>query len=248
MFAILLYKKNKYNSKIILISRLKRELKPPYTWNLHVNDCDIHLDFSIYSLINTMRFRFSDGPAKIDWKKTIDSICKNAGFSDIQYKYSAKTRPSKYLMLIDKSNENNHQTQLFEYFFQTFANNNVHINRYFYDSDPRICWNEIYNNSIGLDNLQQLYHDVYLLVFSNGAGFINPFTNMLYQFTDFFKEWKYRALLTPEPSAHWGIRETILANLFTTILPATTEGFAALVEQFEEKTTAPSNLWDWRIS
>ena len=170
-----------------LIAKRKHERKPPFIWSIRIKDQCIGLDSAIYSIANSMRFRTLSGLAKVDLKKTIDHTCKNGGIPILQY--TLNTKPVEYLMLIDWSNERNHQAQLFDYLYRTFVNNNVYIDRYYYDSDPRICWNEIHNDGITLDKLQHQYPEAYLLVFGNGAGFIDPFTNTLYQYAGVFKEW-----------------------------------------------------------
>lgn len=229
-----------------LIAKRKKEQKPPFVWGIYVENQNIDIDNHIYSAANNMRFRTQSGPAKIDISKTIDATLKKAGILNLKYKYN--TKPVEYLMLIDWSSEKNHQAQLFNYLYKTFVNNNVYIERFFFDADPRICWNEDYAEGISIDKIQQKYPDAYLLVFGSGSMFINRFDNSLYKFTNIFYEWEQRALLSPVPSGEWGVQEVLLRNIFAVILPANTGGIIELTEHFNIKSGQASNLKDWKFN
>ena len=75
-----------------------------------------------------------------------------------------------------------------------------------------------------------LHPDHHLIIFSDGASFINPLTGEPERWLEMFSPWTSRALLTPESPAQWGDRERALAELDFIVLPATKEGLAALTE------------------
>ena len=229
-----------------LIAKRKKEQKSPFVWGIYINNQNIDLDSDMYSVANNMRYRTQSGTSKIDITKTINATLKNAGIIDLQYKHN--TKPVEYLMLIDWSSEKNHQAQLFDYLYRTFIDNNVYIERFFYDADPRICWSDNYAEGIRIDKIQQKFPDAYLLVFGSGSKFINPLNNRLYGFTSVFQEWEQRALLSPVPSGEWGVQEVLLRNVFAVILPATTAGIIELTEHFNIKSGQESNLKDWKFN
>jgi len=229
-----------------LIAKRKRAQKPPFVWGIYLEDQNIDLDSEIYSVANNMRFRTQTGVSKIDIKQTINATVKNAGIPILKHTYNSK--PVEYLMLIDWSSEKNHLAQLFDYLYRTFEQNNVYIERFFYNVDPRICWNNSFPEGIAIDKIQTKFPDAYLLVFGNGEKFINPLNKSLFNFTKIFFEWDKRALLSPEPSAEWGVREVLLRNAFQVILPANTQGLIELTEHFNIKSGLASDLKDWKFN
>jgi type VI secretion system protein ImpL len=67
---------------------------------------------------------------------------------------------------------------------------------------------------------------------SNGEKLIDALSGSLAGWTSLLLDWKDRGVLTPEPPAHWGLREKALASQFV-VLPATTQGLFALGDYFE---------------
>src|SRR5205823_2451601 len=79
-----------------------------------------------------------------------------------------------------------------------------------------------------------------LLIVSTGAGLINPLTGEVVRWADQFARWPERALLTPEPTDHWGYPELVLARHGFLVLPATEEGLTALADPFRAGGLEPT--------
>lgn len=164
-------------------------------WGIYIDDQTPEADKEIYKVTNDLRIRKQSPLRKLDIKATINRTIDNAGLLEPQYLF--QTKPVEYLLLIDWSSQKNHQAQLFEFLYKTFKSHNVYIERFFYNADPRILWNQHYNQGISLEKLQQRFPEHYLLVFGNGAAFIDPLNHTLKAYTALFREWEQRALLTP---------------------------------------------------
>src|SRR5260370_38730639 len=85
--------------------------------------------------------------------------------------------------------------------------------------------------------MAELHPDHHLIIFSDGATFLNPLTGEPERWLEMFTPWIKRAVMTPESPAHWGYRQWALAELDFIILPATKEGLAALTEVIDGGTT-----------
>jgi hypothetical protein len=76
----------------------------------------------------------------------------------------------------------------------------------------------------------------------NGEDLIDPQTGDLAPWTDGFKSWQDRAILTPVTARQWSMREAVLARLFV-VLPATLAGLAAVQQGFAG--TQENSLKSW---
>ena len=175
-----------------------------------------------------MRMRMENTVKKLDIKETVNKLTTNPAVFEPQYYKS--TKPVEYLMLIDWSSSKNHKAQLFDYLYRTFISNNVYVERFYFNADPRVLWNEQYSSGTYIEELQHRYPEHILLIFSNAQTFINPYKAELENWTNFFYEWEKRALLTPVPTALWGYNELKYAELFPILLPSTSTGLKQLVE------------------
>ena len=113
----------------------------------------------------------------------------------------------------------------------------VYISRWFYDSDPRTCWDERLSSSLSLEELATRHGNSRLLLFGDGARLQDASTGELYSWTEVFVHWKDRAILTPQTPEAWGDPEFLLAELFD-ILPATSRGLVALAERYGSAGTS----------
>jgi formylglycine-generating enzyme required for sulfatase activity len=146
----------------------------------------------------------------------------------------------EYLVLVDRAGYRDHQARLVNELLDRLVDDGLHVTRYFFDGDPRVChtgW-----SGVGATSARELagrYSNHRLLVVSDGAGLVSPLTGEPVAWSDQFGRWPERVLLTPEPLDRWGDRECALAGLGWTIMPATEDGLTAIAGVLNFEPPAP---------
>ena len=153
----------------------------------------------------------------------------------VDFQYKQQTRPPEYLLLIDRHHGDNHRARLFDWMYQQFKAQEVIIERFFFDGDPRLCKNENHPNGIRLNALQYQYPNARLLILSQGNQMIKKRSGKLAPWIQSLEHWRQRAILSPKPIKEWGLRERQLLTSFE-VLPATAEGLSFLVDHFDKFT------------
>ncbi len=183
------------------------------------------------------------GSRDLDTPVTIEATIRRGGLFSPFYG-SRRTLP-EYLVLIDRLSAGDQQARFEEELIKRLAQDNIFIDQYYFRSDPRICRLRYEDATraaryITLQDLAALHPEHYLLIFSDGASFINPVTGQLEMWLELFSPWTGRALLTPDPPAHWRYREWALQASDFLVLPADSDGLAALGEAVN--ASAPHNF------
>lgn len=223
------------------ILQKQHEKRPPYNWPLKVEGTLIPIYYSdeINNAARAMRRRQVGEAQHLDIPSTVTATAEAAGFPDLRFKPDSK--PTEYLVLIDRLSFRDHQSSLFAELVRTLSREGLFVVRYFCE-DPRVCSNQVGDIRISLTDLQIKYGGHRLLIFSNGARMIDPMTGELASWTQEFLRWKERAVLTPHPPAMWGMREFKLDGLFI-VSPATPKGISTLIDDFN--VNAPRSLSYW---
>ena len=244
ILAFILYRRYRQSQKK-LGAQKERGDEPPYQLPIKITEgqaISYQLGFNL--LLNQLRGRELSNRNVLDVPKTVKATIKQGGLLD--FKFKEASQPTEYLILIDKPNDQNHQAQLFENLYQQIAKNEIYADRYFFDSNPAVCWNENFPNGIRLERIAQKHFGARLLIFGDGYSFINPVTDELEPWTEQLEIWNQRALITTAPSAGWNYREVTLSETFN-ILPNTVEGLTAMVNNFEEGKTSDLANWKYHL-
>ena len=118
----------------------------------------------------------------------------------------------------------------------------IFVTRYFYDRDPRVCFNDYLTERVYLDDLKNRFNNCRLIVFGECEEFLDPVTGELERWVSLLHTWPDRVVLTPLPPDQWGWREATLSEEFL-ILPATVDGLAALGEHLSGFSVAELTNW-----
>lgn len=227
------------------IARKERGDDPPYRLPIKIQrDRPILVKQNFYLALNRLRGRENSPRNRLNVLRTIDATVRKGG--QINFQYDALTQPVEYVILIDKNTEQNHQSQLFEYMYRRFLQHEVHVDRYFFDGNPQICWNRRHPAGVSLDRLLQLHSRARLLVLSEGYSFINSATGKLEDWVRQLQSWENRALLTPAPIGGWNYREATLATFFV-VLPSNIRGLLEVVDQFEQLPSPSLREWKYKL-
>lgn len=229
-----------------LIAEVETSDKAPHTWSIELErKKELALGKDFGSMLTSFRQRTADDFVRLNIPKTIKATVANAGM--INFQYQAQTRPSEYLMLIDRQTADDHRAQLYEHLFQQFKANEVYIERFFYDGDPRVCFNEAYPKGTNLNELLYRFGNARLIIVGSGSRLLRPTSGKLTKWAKIFEGWKNRALLSTRPLETWDKREQNLEQLFP-IFPASLDGLRFLLEEFDAGEDADFSKWGDTVS
>ena len=203
---------------------------PPFTWPLSVPKTTqrLHEVEPFNATTRLLRRRQLGEGVRFDIAATIKATVARSGLPELRYSPTSKV--PEYLLLIDRVALPDHQAQYFDEFAAQLASQDVFVERYFYDGDPRVCYRDDYRTGTLLEDLPRRGHR--LLVYGNGARFIEAASGEIKSWAEWFADWDDRALLTAVPPTQWGVRERKLAELFV-VSPATLEGLRETITHFE---------------
>lgn len=232
LLAALFFELYRSRKRRQLFASRHQNTTPPYIWDIPVEG-DFEIDYGEYfgeTILQLRQRRLSDQYI-LNMPDSIQATIRQGGAAKLMYNLA--TVPAEYLILIDRTSLKNHHANLFNYLYQELTGNEVHIERFFFNGDPRLCWNEKHPGGISLQKLAVEFGQYRLLLFGNASRLINPTTGKLQEWANLFEIWKSRAILTPNIPEHWQREEHILSELFV-LKPAQIEGLLEAVQRFEE--------------
>ncbi|MCP4350670.1 MAG: hypothetical protein GY795_34815 [Desulfobacterales bacterium] len=219
--------------KLVLLKQQSK--KPPYVWPIQVETSELGFikNEQFYLAARSMRQRLKSEVYQLDINQTISHALKSAGFPE-KFCYKAVTKPPDYLILIDLPAFRDHYAHFSNHIAKLLENEDVHVTRYYYENNPRICFQEASQERIYLSDLGTKYYDHRMIIFGSGEEIFDPVSGELEKWAVIFHTWRERAILTPERPKKWGMKEVILAKEFI-ILPASFDGLTALIDHFENQ-------------
>jgi hypothetical protein len=214
-----------------LILRRVRAPRPPFAWPIRVptRANPYARSAELRDLTLALREREPTAMERLSIEPSIAATIDAGGYPTLRY--ARDTRPAEYLFLIERSSFRDHQTRLFADLAETLWREGVHVTSYAYDEDPRICHPTSGGEPILLANLRRSHPAHRLIIFGGGERLIDPVDGFLASWTELFRSWSDRAVLTPEPPERWSVRERALATEFI-VLPATIDGLRTAVALF----------------
>jgi OFA family oxalate/formate antiporter-like MFS transporter len=228
-----------------LILERQRGKKPPFVWPIK---CELpELGFlkgeSFYAAMRRLKRRLISDVLQLDIDATIDHTIQTGGFPRLRYR--ALTKPPEYFMLVDLPAVRDHYARMVDHIVDAMKFEGILITRYFYDRDPRVCFNDYFTERVYLNDLKARFDDCRLIVFGDCEEFLDPVSGDLERWVSLLQTWQDRVVLTPVPPKQWGWREATLAEEFL-ILPTSVDGLAVMGEHLSgfavsEVTNRPSN-------
>ncbi|MGB0840107.1 MAG: hypothetical protein ACPGXL_08205, partial [Chitinophagales bacterium] len=136
----------------------KQFKESPDSYVLSLSHLDLKLFHSptFYQATKQLRQRQLANTTELDVAKTIHTTIKTGGFPSFEYRQ--KTRPSEYLALIDVPHPKDHQYRLMEQLVRELEAQDIYIDRYYYQKDPRVVWKKNPNQTVYLEELHQHYY------------------------------------------------------------------------------------------
>jgi len=195
-----------------------------------------------YRLLNKFRQRTPDDFERLHIPKTISHTIKNAGM--VNFQYERPSRPAEYLLLIDAPPANSHLAQLFDLIHEYFRANEVHIERFYWNAQSGLCFNEKHVKGLKPVALQEQFFQSKLLVLSSkpsgGTDSFKAIEDFSWQTA--FKNWSQSVVLIP--AANFNTAKSFFGNQknFTPI-PATIDGLNALLENKSRASLDTPYFW-----
>jgi len=222
------------------IAELAQRDQPPFIWQIPLDPVpEPRLSATFPQLLNQLRRRGVGSQQRVDIPETVKATARKAGRLELQYR-SLYHSPD-YLLLINRQTQRDHQARLYDYLYHQFREQEIHMRRFFYNGDPRLCWNEDYPQGISLQQLAQRHGDHRLIVISHGAELLNPVTGRPARWTRLFQSWNQRLMLSPQPWSKWGSKERRIQTLFQ-LMPASLQSLSLAVQQWNAGEPLPG---DW---
>ncbi|MEL6131992.1 MAG: hypothetical protein AAFR59_01370, partial [Bacteroidota bacterium] len=224
-----------------LVARRDKVEKPPYRWTFDLDIPEIlATNDRILSLAQQMRGREESDAHQLNLPDTVKATIRKAG--RLQPIYRAQTRPTEYLILIDRRSAQNHQAQLFNLLYETFKAQEIYARRYYYNGDPRVCWNEEFPGGLSMAELKDRYPNHRLLIFGSGYAFLSQRKGTFTKWANLIDAWEVKALLSPIPVEAWGRRELALGKKFQ-MMPTGLTGLRQVIEVLEKDAPTPPSIW-----
>jgi hypothetical protein len=206
---------------------------------------NIFQPFELSHAAQQLRKHISIESTHLDITATIEKSIE-AGNWFTPVRGTMKRRP-EYLVLIDRLTFKDHQTKLVDTLVNQLIDEEVLVNRYYFDATPRRCYPEdTHLAPLTLTDLAAHYPAHKLLIFSDGNGFINPITGKIVDWINQLSIWTHRTLFTLEAPEQWGYQEQLLKEAADfLIMPANEGGLKFLVEQINgnARQSYHSPLW-----
>ena len=158
--------------------------------------------------------------------------------------FGSRAEPG-YLVLIDSAGRGDHQAQLAGLVLDAMQNQGLGQDCYEFDADPRRSRHTPRRGVVlhrGLQSLSALasrHAGARLLIFSDGRGFIDPYTEDAVAWLSAFGAWEKPIMITPQARRQWGVREWRLLQSGLVLLPMDGERMQLLGQLFDSERTVP---------
>ena len=164
---------------------------------------------------------------EVDIVATIEKTLKEGPLTPV---FNVRKAAPEYLVLIDRDSFSDQRATLHNEIINKLIHHGVYVDRYFFQSDPRICRREGRRfSNIDLRELAAQHSDHNLIVFSDAEGMFDPITGQPHRWMKLFSLWLDRAFFMP-----WNLvgdqRSTALSEAGFLVLPSNAIGIELLAK------------------
>lgn len=240
-FAIFVELRDRLRRRLLLME--DRQRQPPLFWRVKGPDKKLGLyqpaDF--FEAAKVLREREPYQSQEVDVEKTVERSTRNGGY--VQLAYQTHSRPPEYLVLIEQQSSQDLLARLYDQIYGELQQQDLYLERYFFEKDPRVCWQKRYADEHYLEELLRQRPEHRLVIVAGVEAFFDRFDGQLADWLPLLYREKPVFLLTPEVPSAWGSQEAQLQEHFF-LLPATIEGLARIPQALHK--SAPASLQFWQ--
>ncbi|NTU54571.1 MAG: hypothetical protein HGA97_12965 [Chlorobiaceae bacterium] len=197
-----------------------------------VRSAEMASDPVLLRVVRQLRFTRESGRNEFDVRQTVRRATRRGGYA--LPAFSPRRHHVEYLMLIDRHNERDHRAHLHNSLYETLRENNIFVERFWFDHSPLICRNDRHPSGIAIGELLSLYCHAVLLLFADGLQFIDTWRLEIFPWASVFRHWEHRYFVSSVPPVLWGRRESLLRELFPEQLPLSTDALRMLADDLDE--------------
>lgn len=216
-----------------LVVELDECIEPPFSWNIvpEKENVPVESGQGFGRTLMQLRRRETTDLLLPDLPASIRATIAEGGVP--AFRYRSPTRPTEYLLLVERFALDDHRAALFDHFYHTLRQSEVIIDRFFYQGDLRLCRNERFSAGLTLQQMRYRFPEARLIVVGTGYRLLSAKTGEPYDWLRPLLGWRRRVLLTPVSRLQWGQRERALQSLFS-LLPASLQSLHYLSDAPDE--------------
>ena len=164
----------------------------------------------------------------LDVEATVDQTARAGGF--FSPRFSARRSVQEYVALVSRRGSDDHQAVVFDTFLKQLRGRGIALDTYSFHDDPRVCYWDESGQGRRLGEIVGRHHRATLIVCADAHVAFSGTTGALARWIDATTPLERRVFWTPEAPYRWSRREFELVDAGFIVIPATEEGWRALVD------------------
>jgi hypothetical protein len=164
----------------------------------------------------------------LDVQATIEETARAGGF--FSPRFSARRSAREYVALVNRRGADDHQAAVFDGFLKQLRDRGIGLDAYSFHDDPRVCYSEETGKGSRLNEIVSRQQQATLLLCGDAHLAFGGSVRSRAHWVDSTAPFDRRVLWTPETPYRWSSMEQELIDAGFTVIPATEEGWRALVD------------------
>ena len=223
--------------------------KPPYEPPFRSKNDRIQRESRQFAIANVLRQRELGQRRFLDVKATLNATVQKGGFPEVRYQY--RSRPSDYLVLLDRQEPNGHLVQLFKHLVTLLRQQDVYIDLFYFDGTLDWVWTDELDSEISLDQLNRSFPERRLVIMGDGREWLEELDPDMSdpEWLVALRQWSRKIMITPIPMRSWSPEEAQLYQLIA-VFPADFQHLlnaAAFIEGGMDEASLPNTFREWEI-
>lgn len=193
-------------------------------------------------LAREMRRRRKVDSRMLDVPATLAAALRTGTLNELVF--GTRAEPD-YLVLVDRAYPGDHQGQAVDEVLRVLSAKGVSMERYEFDADPRFARHApmhgkpLHEGHQSFDKLTTRHPEARLIIFSDGFGLLDRYTNKPHPWLECLSAWRFACLFTPVPEPEWSLREWLLHRAGLALLPLDASGLHKLGEVYRQESAFP---------
>ena len=239
-FALFIWVRDEARKQLFLLE--DRQRQPPLFWEVKGNrrKPNLYHQEAFFQAATYLRQREEFPSDEVDVEGTVKKTTQAAGFP--QLAYEIHSRPPEYLVLIEQKGPQDLLAKLYDQLYEELSLQDLYLERYFFERDPRVCWQDRYHDESYLEDLLRARPDHRVVIIAQAGVMLDALSGQLSDWCSLLEREKPVFVLSPDSPLDWGWRERLVNEKFY-LLPATIEGLAYIPASFNISKDATFRYW-----